>query len=41
MVVKLLEKGADPYKLDKYSEDVLYYIAKLGKLRLMQERTSC
>jgi len=32
----MLVKGADPYKLDKYFQNVLYYIAKAGKEELLK-----
>lgn len=31
VVPRILAKGADPFKIDKYYENVLYYIAKAGK----------
>lgn len=31
----ILSKGADPYKIDKYQENVLYYVAKTGKDKLL------
>lgn len=35
IVPKILDKGADPYKLDIYAEDVLYYLAKEGTICIM------
>lgn len=32
----MLDKGADPFKIDNYKENVLYYIAKEGKDKLLK-----
>lgn len=40
IVPMFLERGADPYKLDKYQENILYYICKHGMLTVTQARTN-
>ena len=39
VVKMMLEKGADPFHLDKNGQDVIYYLAKDGNIFFIQEKT--